>query len=40
MPAHQSLVQQFQPTNDMKKIPLDMSEPTKVITISVGLSAK
>jgi hypothetical protein len=40
VPAHQSPVQQFQPANDTKKIPLDVSEPAKVVTISVGLSAK
>jgi hypothetical protein len=40
VPACQSPLQQFQPTNDTKKIPLDVDEPAKVITIGAGLSAK
>jgi hypothetical protein len=40
VPARQSPVQQFQPANNTKKIPLDMNKPTKVITIGAGLSAK
>jgi hypothetical protein len=32
--------QQFQPANDKKKIPLDMTEPAKVVTIGVVLSDK
>jgi hypothetical protein len=31
---------QFKPANDMKKIPLDVNEPAKVVTIGAGLSAK
>jgi hypothetical protein len=40
VPAHQSPVQQFQPANDTKKIPLDVNEPAKVATIGASLSAK
>jgi hypothetical protein len=40
MPVHQSPVQQFQPTNDTKKIMLDGSDPTKFIIIGASLSAK
>jgi hypothetical protein len=40
MPIRQSLVQQFQPANDTKKILLDESDPTKFIVIGAGLSAK
>jgi hypothetical protein len=38
--ACQSLVQQFQPANDTKKISLDMNESSKVVSIGAGLSAK
>jgi hypothetical protein len=38
--ARKSLVQQFQPANDTKKIPLDVNEPAKVVTIGAGLSSK
>jgi hypothetical protein len=37
VPACQSHVQQFQPANDTKKIPLDVNEPTKVVSIGAGL---
>jgi hypothetical protein len=40
MPARKSLVQQFQPANDTKKIPLDVNGPAKVVTIGAGLSSK
>jgi hypothetical protein len=40
VPARQSPVQQFQLDNDTKKIPLDVNELTKVVTIGAGLSAK
>jgi hypothetical protein len=40
VPAHQSPMQQFQPANDTKKVPLDVNEPAKVITIGAGLSTK
>jgi hypothetical protein len=40
MSARQSSVQQFQPADDMKKIPPDVNEPAKVVTIGAGLSAK
>jgi hypothetical protein len=36
----QSLVEQFQPANDTKKILLDESNPSKFIVIGTGLSAK
>jgi hypothetical protein len=40
IPAPSQLAAQFQPANDTKKIPLDVNEPAKVITIIAGLSAK
>jgi hypothetical protein len=40
VPARQSPMQQFQPANDTKKVPLDVNEPSKVITIGAGLSTK
>jgi hypothetical protein len=40
VPAPQSLVQQFQSANDIKKIPLDVNKPANVVTIGTGLSAK
>jgi hypothetical protein len=40
VPVHQSLVEQFKPANDTKKILLDESDPTKYVIISTGLSAK
>jgi hypothetical protein len=40
VPAHQSLVEQFKPTNDTKKILLDESDPSKYVIIGAGLSAK
>jgi hypothetical protein len=36
----QSLVEQFQPANDTKKILLDESDPTKFVIIGTRLSAK
>jgi hypothetical protein len=36
VPVCQSPVQQFQPANDIKKILLDESEPTKFIVIGAG----
>jgi hypothetical protein len=38
--ARQSPVQQFQLSNDTKKILLDESEPAKFIIIGASLSAK
>jgi hypothetical protein len=32
--------QQFQPANDKKKIPPDLTDPAKVVTIGVILSNK
>jgi hypothetical protein len=40
VPVRQSLVEQFHPANDTKKILLDESDPSKFIIISTGLSAK
>jgi hypothetical protein len=40
VPARQSPVEQFKPTNDTKKILLDESDPSKYVIISTGLSAK
>jgi hypothetical protein len=40
MPTRQSLVGQFNPANDTKKILLDESDPSKFIIIDTGLSAK
>jgi hypothetical protein len=40
MSVRQLSMQQFQPANDTKKIPLDVNEPTKVIIIGAGLFAK
>jgi hypothetical protein len=40
VPARQSLVEQFKPANDTKKIPLDESNPSKFIIIGSGLFAK
>jgi hypothetical protein len=40
MPARQSPVEKFQPTNDTKKILLDESDPTKFVIIGTGLSGK
>jgi hypothetical protein len=40
VPVRQSPVQQFQPANDTKKIPLDESDPTKFVMIGTGLSTK
>jgi hypothetical protein len=40
VPVHQSLVEQFQPTNDTKKILLDESDPTMFVIIGTGLFAK
>jgi hypothetical protein len=40
VPAHQSLVEQFKPADDTKKILLDESDPTKFVIIGIGLSAK
>jgi hypothetical protein len=40
MLVHQSLVHQFQPANDTKKIMLDESELAKFVVIGAGLSAK
>jgi hypothetical protein len=39
VPVRQSPVQQFQPSNNTKKILLDESDPTKFIIIGTGLSA-
>jgi hypothetical protein len=40
VPVHHSLVQQFQPANDTKKILLDESDPAKFVIIGASLSAK
>jgi hypothetical protein len=40
VPARQSLVEQFKPADDTKKILLDESDPSKFVTIGTGLSAK
>jgi hypothetical protein len=40
VPARQSLVEQFKPANDTKKILLDESDPSKFVIIGTGLSAK
>jgi hypothetical protein len=38
--ARQSLVEQFKPANNTKKILLDKSDPSKFVIIGTGLSAK
>jgi hypothetical protein len=40
VPVCQSPMEQFQPSNDTKKILLDESDPTKFVIIGTGLSAK
>jgi hypothetical protein len=40
VPVCQSLVEQFKPANDTKKILLDESDPSKYVIIGTGLSAK
>jgi hypothetical protein len=40
VPVRQSLVEQFKPANDTKKILLDESDPTKYVIIGTGLSTK
>jgi hypothetical protein len=40
VPVRQSLVEQFKPANDTKKILPDESDPTKYVIITTGLSAK
>jgi hypothetical protein len=40
VPVRQSLVEQFKPADDTKKILLDESDPTKFVIIGTGLSAK
>jgi hypothetical protein len=40
VPVRQSLVEQFKPANDTKKILLDESDPTKYVIIGTSLSAK
>jgi hypothetical protein len=40
VPVRQSLVEQFQPASDTKKILLDESDPTKFVIIGTSLSAK
>jgi hypothetical protein len=40
VPVCQSLVEQFKPANDTKKILLDESDPSKYIIIGTGLSTK
>jgi hypothetical protein len=40
VPVRQSPVEQFQPTNDTKKILLDESVASKFVIIGTGLSAK
>jgi hypothetical protein len=40
VPASQSPVEQFKPANDIKKILLDESDPSKYVIIGTGLSAK
>jgi hypothetical protein len=40
VPVCQSLVEQFKPANDTKKILLDESDPIKYVIIGTGLSAK
>jgi hypothetical protein len=40
VPVRQSLVEQFQPTNNTKKILLDESDPTMFVIIGTGLFAK
>jgi hypothetical protein len=39
-PAPSQPAAQFKPINGMKKIPLDVNEPAKVVTIGADLSAK
>jgi hypothetical protein len=40
VPVRQSLVEQFRPANDTKKILLDESDPSKYVIIGTDLSAK
>jgi hypothetical protein len=40
VPARQSLVEQFKPADDTKRILLDESNPSKFVIIGTGLSAK
>jgi hypothetical protein len=40
VPVCQSLVEQFKPTDDTKKILLDESDPSKYVIIGTGLSTK
>jgi hypothetical protein len=40
VPARQSLVEQFKPADDTKKILLDKIDPSKFVIIGTGLSTK